>query len=147
LEAQFRTIFIHVPQQYLNEAVSKQLGWPSEQRVDLGLDHRWLLHHCPHYARYGSEYIQNLASMIRTPDGCNHKEHLKTVGTPVLVTVEIPIDQIDHERGELDEMLEALAEERYTEVFQADGMIDHGISIGRDVPAEWIMDICLVAED
>ncbi len=140
VETDFRSIFEHVPTKYLDEAIARRDVPLCPPEIFAGLDERFLLTYCGHYVLYGSETLQKFAGSLRTPGEANHLEVLRTIGTPKVLVLEIPMDETPSEFiDELDKKMELLAAHRYSEVYEIDTMMDCAMSLRRPVPPEWIV--------
>ena len=67
-------------------------GW-----IYFGLDDRFLVDHCSHYLKYGSEYCQGLAVNLSGLTGYDIKADLVRRGTPTVFCVRMPVERVDKE--------------------------------------------------
>lgn len=110
--------------------------------VYLGLDQRFLLSDCGHYASYGSEYQIALAVALSQRLGRDYRQSLKLRGRPAVVTVQLPIDWLDEStRVELADWLLRAALWAMQNEASVSPALDFGVSLDRDVPAEMILKI------
>jgi len=65
--------------------------------VYFGLDDRFLKKYCPHYLKFGNEYLQALAVRIDAEANTNVKEFLQSNGKPTIFSANIPLSNINDE--------------------------------------------------
>lgn len=127
---------IHYGIQEMEEPLDGRAG-----ELYLCLDHRELSEGASHYLMRGSEYVQCVASRIRYRYGVPQESFLEGVGTPTLVEVKIPFDQMrSYQRLELArDALEGLGVWLY-EKDPVPFVPRHSLMFRTPIPSAWVMD-------
>jgi len=141
LRQQFRDMFSDLPNEVIKSAIGEFGDYSTPQQVYVGVDCRFLLQHCGHYCIYGSEYLTALAVKIKTGDGQDHRQRLKTFGRPTVIVLEIPFEHLppSDANGVIDE-LKRVASGDLDNVVMPNMLLDYGISFNGPLSCEWVVD-------
>lgn len=133
--------FSHVSIDHLESAFTEMLGsYMRNGYVHFGLDKRFLTKHGSHYLKAGSEYLQALASRVDSQANTNIAGYLKSIGTPTVFVVNIPIPELtSDEMNSLSSSMLTTWTYNYAHQSKSAYEIDFGISLDADLPPSLIV--------